>query len=465
MKIGRNDPCPCGSGRKYKKCCLEKEEIEALGRQASREEEVHAQGAADLFSDLPANERDYREKEDSYSAEIAAGQDAFFEEFDSADFDAKAGLLEGIMDSDITTNDFAYDLFKMLNSDAENPFQRFRHYELVRRLKDVSPIVYEKEAPYLLSDCIENALGDAEHERAVMLLEEFADIADQDIDLFDRNIDEAAYLADITSITKLLRAGWKRVEGSDMVTPFGIEKYAERAFDYEMVSYIMSADTPKADSSSMKELKDFYRITFDETLMQQYLDCLSGKCGHAWTRDDFTLHGKDGLNAEDAGKNVTLLICEFARHLLLKTEIPSGRCELMRTEITVYFSHLLEKFKEAPERRPRKGSRKKSGQKTGDMHILIPTESFLDRYLPKYISIFGMRFWQGLSFMEAVPLWLRFLEDKGLMDDELRRTTLGSLSSLVLPLEKMISVLHRADRENLRHDLRTAWEGAPLSPG
>jgi len=20
-KIGRNDPCPCGSGKKYKKCC------------------------------------------------------------------------------------------------------------------------------------------------------------------------------------------------------------------------------------------------------------------------------------------------------------------------------------------------------------------------------------------------------------------------------------------------------------
>jgi len=24
-KIGRNDPCPCGSGKKYKKCCLEKD--------------------------------------------------------------------------------------------------------------------------------------------------------------------------------------------------------------------------------------------------------------------------------------------------------------------------------------------------------------------------------------------------------------------------------------------------------
>ena len=26
MKIGRNDPCPCGSGKKYKKCCLGKED-------------------------------------------------------------------------------------------------------------------------------------------------------------------------------------------------------------------------------------------------------------------------------------------------------------------------------------------------------------------------------------------------------------------------------------------------------
>ena len=27
MKVGRNDPCPCGSGKKYKKCCLPKDEL------------------------------------------------------------------------------------------------------------------------------------------------------------------------------------------------------------------------------------------------------------------------------------------------------------------------------------------------------------------------------------------------------------------------------------------------------
>jgi tetratricopeptide (TPR) repeat protein len=28
-KIGRNDPCPCGSGKKYKKCCLANDEAAA----------------------------------------------------------------------------------------------------------------------------------------------------------------------------------------------------------------------------------------------------------------------------------------------------------------------------------------------------------------------------------------------------------------------------------------------------
>lgn len=26
-KTGRNDPCPCGSGKKYKKCCLSKDQV------------------------------------------------------------------------------------------------------------------------------------------------------------------------------------------------------------------------------------------------------------------------------------------------------------------------------------------------------------------------------------------------------------------------------------------------------
>lgn len=35
MSIGRNDPCPCGSGRKYKKCCLSRDERRSRGAPSS----------------------------------------------------------------------------------------------------------------------------------------------------------------------------------------------------------------------------------------------------------------------------------------------------------------------------------------------------------------------------------------------------------------------------------------------
>ncbi len=33
--VGRNEPCPCGSGKKYKKCCLAKDERQAAEHRAA----------------------------------------------------------------------------------------------------------------------------------------------------------------------------------------------------------------------------------------------------------------------------------------------------------------------------------------------------------------------------------------------------------------------------------------------
>jgi tetratricopeptide (TPR) repeat protein len=38
-KIGRNDPCPCGSGQKYKRCCLPRDEAAAVERARALERE------------------------------------------------------------------------------------------------------------------------------------------------------------------------------------------------------------------------------------------------------------------------------------------------------------------------------------------------------------------------------------------------------------------------------------------
>ena len=38
MSVSRNDPCPCGSGKKYKKCCLAQDEKSAAEQRRQAEE-------------------------------------------------------------------------------------------------------------------------------------------------------------------------------------------------------------------------------------------------------------------------------------------------------------------------------------------------------------------------------------------------------------------------------------------
>jgi tetratricopeptide (TPR) repeat protein len=45
-KAGRNDPCPCGSGKKYKKCCLPMQEADERQRAAEQQAERDQRAAA-----------------------------------------------------------------------------------------------------------------------------------------------------------------------------------------------------------------------------------------------------------------------------------------------------------------------------------------------------------------------------------------------------------------------------------
>ena len=53
-KPGRNDPCSCGSGKKYKRCCLPRDE--AAARERARPQA--------LFADAALDEPDFDEDDD-----------------------------------------------------------------------------------------------------------------------------------------------------------------------------------------------------------------------------------------------------------------------------------------------------------------------------------------------------------------------------------------------------------------
>jgi hypothetical protein len=53
--IGRNDPCPCGSGRKYKQCCLAKDEAKARAARVKAAEKA-AKAAEKAAKEAPPDE-------------------------------------------------------------------------------------------------------------------------------------------------------------------------------------------------------------------------------------------------------------------------------------------------------------------------------------------------------------------------------------------------------------------------
>jgi hypothetical protein len=52
--LGRNDPCHCGSGRKYKRCCLDKD---AAAARAKPDSDAQADAHADPQAEAPAQRR------------------------------------------------------------------------------------------------------------------------------------------------------------------------------------------------------------------------------------------------------------------------------------------------------------------------------------------------------------------------------------------------------------------------
>ena len=72
MKIGRNNPCPCGSGKKYKKCCLKKDEIFLVG------EDIFYSQIEPLYKDCEFDINRFLEFEISLPFQIALEDKSLF---------------------------------------------------------------------------------------------------------------------------------------------------------------------------------------------------------------------------------------------------------------------------------------------------------------------------------------------------------------------------------------------------
>ena len=69
--VGRNEPCPCGSGRKYKQCCLDKNEAKARKARAKDAEKAAKEAEKARKAAEKAAEKSGKKQTDSVAEKTA----------------------------------------------------------------------------------------------------------------------------------------------------------------------------------------------------------------------------------------------------------------------------------------------------------------------------------------------------------------------------------------------------------
>jgi tetratricopeptide (TPR) repeat protein len=92
-KIGRNDPCPCGSGKKYKKCC----ESAALAQSAERARAAQLAASERLLATPPRGARPIPEAAGYVEDDLDDLSNGVPDLIDARRFDEALGICERLL--------------------------------------------------------------------------------------------------------------------------------------------------------------------------------------------------------------------------------------------------------------------------------------------------------------------------------------------------------------------------------
>jgi len=198
MKAGRNDPCPCGSGKKYKKCCLAKDQEASLRqtavippppssvappRSVPFPTQQHPQPAGPT---APARAAEAPTPPLPLDPVTERGESRW-REFESQNGEGRiAVFFKTLEDVEVMTDDLAFEMLNILHTDAVKSGGRTRFAECVGALRERRPEVFDEGAHYYLSWCLLDALAESRQEVVPSLAWELAATAGRDIDTFNR---------------------------------------------------------------------------------------------------------------------------------------------------------------------------------------------------------------------------------------------------------------------------------------
>lgn len=465
MNIGRNDLCHCGSGKKYKKCCITKDE-EAVRQDA-------AEPRPPIHLRLISPDRDYSHRSGDRNCSHAPPDATFipasepdpyfeawddrWEKFEAADYEERIALFTQILNSPpsplapaLVTGMDDEMAFSMLN---ELFFQTIKHDErdrfdaLTESLRERDPRVYQENVEYILEWRITNALVSGRFDLASALTRKLAPIVHQAFDIWSHVREQMAYYGQLPALIEALRLSWPSIRDSREIKPLAIGEYRAYCAHLETLNYLEEAGEPRIEDQAFLERLRFYMDddeNFDYAKHSLLIDCLVGRNNHPWSLDDFKikLHIQPQRNDEEilktllaSGPNYGLLhlselTARFIHYLHNEEGTSYVKAELARDEI-----YTLIAKREMNRSRPGRARKRESpgnplALSSQDLEARL--ELLLESLIPSP--------YKAAALMESAPAWMRFLESQQLIDADLCRRRLRDFEPIA---DTLIETLER----------------------
>jgi hypothetical protein len=442
MKIGRNDPCPCGSGKKYKKCCLGKEQPAPasppdlgalLAPSAPRPRVAHTPPTP------PAPPRQLTPEQQKWQA--------FWKDFAGQDHAGRVAIFFRMLDDDEMDDELAFEMLQHLHQDVIQSSDRPRFLEFVAALRERRPDVYQEGAHWYLKWALFDALADGQSADVLPLARELAGTAGRDIDAVNRGLDALAYHGQLPALVEALRIGWPEVRASDNVVPWGVTRFAEKGIHYEIYDYLEHTPSGSPDDPALLErMNCFVEEDLNLEYVAQFMGDLTGQGAPAWTVEDFALlprkkRRRDSDEEEEppvdqGARNLARLIDQFVGYLRREEGVPYPRGGLVREHLFEYFIRRhegdLDPQPSMLERAMRPNLKLPPPPPPG--HPLCPERVTLDVHFGQLIGFLNSLYHVVAALFELMPAWLRFLETRHLIDAQRRLQTVEELRPLQVTL-------------------------------
>ncbi len=443
MRAGRNDPCPCGSGKMYKKCCLSKDlEAEARGLPLPATPPRRTGPAPP-----PAPPRAPRPKPPPLpEPPPAPPPNPLWDKFEAADSEGRVAVfLEALEDEELLDGGMAFEMGEVLHQDAVRRGGRSRFAELVAALRRRRPAIFDKSAPFYLSLCLEDALAEGRTDAVRPLALDLAALASRNLDTVHRSLDALAYHGQLAVLVEAMRIAWPSVKSSRDVLPWAFEEFAAEGADYEIFEYLEHTPSPDPADAALLDRIRFFIEDVNLDYLPRFIGDVSGQAARTWTVDDFTLKRPRKKRRDDWGDreekapppdegahNLSRLIAEFVGYWRREDGVAYPRGEIARQELFRYFLRRHEgKLDPQPSMLERAmNPRMKLPRPPTPIHPLCPERVTLDVFLGTLVGFMNSLYHKAAAVFEAVPAWLRFLESRRLLDAPTRRKVVEDLLPL-----------------------------------